>query len=94
MRPIAHVVPAALVELLRTTPLSEGKVGFAWRTVVGPAIERATSVKLEGDVLIVETSSSEWAKEIRRSSATILRRLEAFLGKDVAKSISLRQHHR
>jgi len=88
------VVPAALVELLRTTPLSEGKVGFAWRTVVGPAIERATSVKLEGDVLIVETASAQWANEIRRSSATILRRLEAFLGQDVVKSISLRQHHR
>ena len=94
MRPIAHVVPAALMELLRTTPLSVGKVGFAWRAVVGPAIERATSVKLEGDMLIVETTSPQWANEIRRSSATILMRLESFLGKDVVKSITVRRHHR
>ena len=94
MRPIAHVVPAALVELLRTAPLSEGKVGFAWRTVVGPAIERATAVKLEGDVLVVEPASAPWASAIRRSSATIIRRLESLLGVDVVKSISLRQHHR
>ena len=82
------------MELLRTTPLSEGKVGFAWRTAVGPAIERATAIKLEGDLLIVETTSAQWAGEIRRSSAMILGRLEGFLGKDVVKSITVRQHSR
>ena len=94
MRPIAHVVPAALMELLRTTPLSDGKVGFAWRAAVGPAIERVTAVKLEGDLLIVETTSAQWANEIKRSSGTILGRLESFLGKDVVKSITVRRHHR
>ena len=37
MRALVHVVPAALRELLRGMPLSDGKVGFAWRTAVGPA---------------------------------------------------------
>lgn len=82
------------MELLRTTPLSEGKVAFAWRAAVGPAIERATAVKLEGNLLIVETTSPQWASEIQRSSATILERLETFLGKDVVKRITVRQHHR
>ena len=82
------------MELLRTAPLSEGKVGFAWRAAVGPAMERATAVKLEGDLLIIETTSAQWAGEITRSSATILGRLESLLGKDVVKSLTVRRHHR
>ena len=82
------------MELLRTAPLSDGKVGFAWRAVVGPAIERATAVKLEGDLLIVETTSAQWASEITRSSATILGRLESLLGQGVVKSLTVRRHHR
>jgi predicted nucleic acid-binding Zn ribbon protein len=85
------VAPAALIELLRATPLSEGKVGFAWRAAVGPAIDRASAVKLEDGVLIVETTSPEWASEIRRSSATILTRLESLLGSDVVARILVRQ---
>jgi hypothetical protein len=59
MRPISHVVPAALMELLRNTPLSDGKVRFAWKTAVGPAIERATAVKLENGVLLVDGPAVE-----------------------------------
>jgi hypothetical protein len=80
------------MELLRTMPLSDGKVGFAWRAAVGPAIERATAVKLEGDLLIIETTSPQWAKEIQRSSGTILARLAPLLGKDVVKRILVRKH--
>jgi predicted nucleic acid-binding Zn ribbon protein len=90
VHPLAHVVPAALMELLRTTPLSDGKVGFAWRAAVGPALERATAVKLEDGVLIVETTSVEWAREIRRSSNVILGRLQGFLGKDTVTKIMVR----
>ena len=89
MLPLAHMVPAVLAELLRPTPLSDGKVEFAWRTVVGPAIERATRVKLERGVLVVETTSTQWAREVRRSSAIILRRLQNFLGTDTVTSISV-----
>ena len=89
MLPLSHMVPAALAVLLRTTPLSDGKVEFAWRTVVGPAIERATRVKLDRGVLIVETTSAQWAREVRRSSAMILRRLQNFLGTDTVTSISV-----
>ena len=64
MRPIHHAVPGALVELLRATPLSPGKVDFAWRTAVGPAVERVTSVRLAGRVLVVETSGPQWAREV------------------------------
>jgi len=90
MRPLSHAVPGALVELLRTTPLSDGKVTFAWGAAVGPALERVTAVKLEGRVLLVETASAQWSHEILRSSPTILNRLRGFLGPDVVDRIETR----
>ena len=90
MRPIHHAVPGALVELLRGTPLSPGKVGFAWRAAVGPAVERVTSVKLAGRVLVVETSGPQWAREVTRSADVILTRLQTLLGKDTVTSITVR----
>jgi len=90
VRPIHHAVPGALVELLRGTPLSPGKVGFAWRTAVGPAVERVTSVQLAGRVLIVETSGPQWAREVTRSADVILTRLQTLLGKETVTSITVR----
>jgi predicted nucleic acid-binding Zn ribbon protein len=90
MRPLAHAVPGALMQLLRPAPLSEGKVAFAWNAAVGPAVARATAVKLCEGVLIVDTSSVQWAREIRRSSGVIISRLQALLGDDIVTSISVR----
>ena len=90
MRPLSHAVPGALVELLRATPLSDGKVTFAWGVAVGPALVRVTAVKLEGRVLLVETASAQWSHEILRSSPTILNRLRGFLGPDVVDRIETR----
>ena len=83
-------MPGALVELLRGTPLSPGKVGFAWRAAVGPAVERVTSVQLSGRVLVVEASSPQWAREVTRSADVILTRLQTLLGKDTVTSITVR----
>jgi hypothetical protein len=91
MRPIAEVLPGALTELLRAAPLSDGKVTFAWRAAVGPALERVTSVKLEGRVLLVDTSGALWSREIIRSSPMILKRLEAFLGRNTVEKIEVRR---
>jgi hypothetical protein len=51
VRPLNSALPGALAELLRDAPLSPGKVSFAWRAVVGPGLERETSVRLEGSTL-------------------------------------------
>jgi hypothetical protein len=91
MRPLSHAVPAALAEILRAAPLSDGKVTFAWRTAVGPALERVTNVKLEQRVLIVETASPQWSREIMRLSGTILTRLQAFLGANAVEKIEVRR---
>lgn len=90
MRPLSQLVPAALMELMRTTPLSDGKVGFAWRNAVGPALERATAVKLEDGVLIVDTAGPQWSREIKRSNDVILTRLKTFLGEGTVHRIEVR----
>lgn len=90
MVPITLAVPGALVELLRGSPLSDGKVGFAWGAAVGPAVQRVTAVKLERGVLLVEAKTAAWASEIRRSSPTILPRLKKLLGEDTVSRIEVR----
>jgi len=90
MLALSHTIPGALLHLLQTMPLSDGKVTFAWQTAVGPALQRATSVKLVDQTLIVETTSLQWRREIRRSSGVILGRLQEFLGKDTVTHISVR----
>ena len=84
-------MPAALVEMLRGAPLSPGKVGFAWRAAVGPAVDKVTSVRLEGRTLLVDAASIAWAREVTRSSPVILTRLQTLLGKDTLTSISVRE---
>ena len=91
MRPLAHIVPAALRHLLHDAPISQGKVGFAWRAVVGGALGRATRVSLDGTVLLVETTSTEWSREVMRSSPVILSRLRELLGPDVVERIEVRR---
>jgi hypothetical protein len=92
MRSLSQVVPAAVMELLRNTPLSPGKVTFAWKNAVGPALERATSVRLVGKILEVETAGAQWTREVNRSSGVILGRLERLLGKDVIGRLDVRTH--
>jgi predicted nucleic acid-binding Zn ribbon protein len=90
MRPLTHAIPGALMQLLRPAALSEGKVAFAWNAAVGPALARATAVKLEGGVLIVEASTAEWTREVSRSGRVILTRLQALLGEDTVTRIDVR----
>ena len=90
MKPINQAIPRAVAELLRDAPLSHGKVDFAWKTAVGPALGRSTSVRLEGTQLLVDAISGQWARELKRSSATILARLSKLLGSGVVTEIIIR----
>jgi len=91
MRPLIHAVPGALAELLRDVPLSAGKVDFAWRAAVGSSIERVTSVRLEGRVLIVDVADQAWAGELDRASNTILRRVKMLLGPPAVERLLIRK---
>ena len=91
MKSLAHAVPGALRQLLHDAPLSDGKVAFAWRAAVGAGFDRASAVRLEQGTLLVDTSSAEWARELRRSQSMILARLQAMLGEQNIIRIVVRQ---
>jgi hypothetical protein len=93
MNPIASAVPGAIAAMLRSAPLSPGKVDFAWKTAVGPALQRVTAVRLEGDVLIVETASAQWSREVGRATRVILARLQHLLGEQTVKTIQVRSRN-
>ena len=82
-------MPAALSAILRKAPLTPEKVAFAWRTAVGPAVDRVTSVELTGSVLRVRAKDATWQREIERSAALIRSRLEALLGDRVVRGIDV-----
>jgi predicted nucleic acid-binding Zn ribbon protein len=88
--PLAQAVPQAIAELLRSTPMSPGKLEFAWKAVVGPAMDRGTFVRLEGRTLLVEAKTAAWAKEVSRSSRVILKRLQTLLGPAVVNELVVR----
>jgi hypothetical protein len=90
MRSLSHIVPLALVYLLRRAPTSQGKVELAWSASVGRALERITRVKMEGTILVVETTTAQWVREITRASPVILQRLQMYLGESTVAGIEVR----
>ena len=88
--PLAQAVPNAIRTLLRNTPMSPGKMQFAWKVAVGAAMDRGTFVRLEGATLLVEAKTAAWAKEVSRSSRIILNRLQTLLGPEVITELTVR----
>jgi hypothetical protein len=82
-------MPEALADVLRRAPLTPEKVAFAWRTAVGPAVERVTSVELRGSVLHVRTTDPAWQREIERSAGHIRVRLATLLGHDTVRGLNV-----
>lgn len=90
MKSITEAVPGAIAALLREAPLSPGKVEFAWRTAVGPALQRVSAVRLEDGTLLVDAQTRHWARELSRSVHVILPRMQMLLGKDVVAGMRIR----
>ena len=86
---VHRVIPSALAEILRKAPLSDDKVAFAWRSSVGPAIYRGTTVSLQNGVLRVTVQEAAWGREVERSSTLIRARLDALLGRGVVRAIEI-----
>ena len=75
-------MPRVIAELLRGSPMSPGKVEFAWKAAVGPADgSRHVPVRLEGRTLLVDANTAAWGREVTRSSRLILRRMQTLLGR-------------
>lgn len=83
MIPVRQFMPAALAAILRKAPLTPEKVAFAWRSAVGPAVDKATTVDLRGGVLYVRTRDASWQREVERSAGLIRSRLTVLLGEAV-----------
>jgi hypothetical protein len=88
VKPLQYTLPGALIEIVRRQPTTAEKVAFAWRTAVGPAVARASSVSLEGGVLRVGVEDAHWRREISCSLPLIRSRLEMLLG-DAISSIAI-----
>ena len=83
-------MPGVLADILRKAPLTPEKVAFAWRSAVGPAVDKATSIDLRHGILYVTAPDASWQREVERSAGLIRSRLTAILG-DVVRSIDVRQ---
>lgn len=89
MIPVHRILPDALAEILRKAPLTDEKVAFAWRSAVGPAIDRGTSVSLQDGVLHVTVREPAWGREVERSQALIRARLDSLLGRGIVRAIEI-----
>ena len=80
---------------VETSKLQKGfdkvNVADAWRDVMGPAISKyTTQLKLDGDRLIVQLSSSVLREELSYGKEKIMRNLNEELGKEVITKVVLR----
>jgi hypothetical protein len=84
-----QVMPGVVAEVVRKAPLTDEKVSFAWRMAVGPALDKATTVRLGSDgTLHVKAESQAWIDSVRASVGLIRSRLAHVLGDDAIKRIS------
>lgn len=89
MQSVSSLLAGVLPALLRRAPLTQDKLDFAWRTVVGTALARATRVRLEHGVLTVSADDGRWADEVSRARGVVLVRLRELLGDDGIRHIRI-----
>jgi hypothetical protein len=89
MIPLQRFMPEVLVGVLRKAPLSPEKIAFAWRSAVGPAVDKVTAIELRARVLHVRAKDAVWQREVERSAGVIRARLDALLGDDVVHYIEV-----
>jgi hypothetical protein len=82
-------MPDALAVMLRKAPLTPEKVAFAWRTAVGPGVNRVTAIELKGTTLCVRVKDPAWQREIERSAGLIRARLGVLLGEGVVRGLDV-----
>ena len=83
MEPFQSFSAAVLADVIRRQPPSSARTAFAWSVAAGPAMARAASVEARNGVLVVSPKDARWAREIERSSATLLSRVQTLLGREV-----------
>jgi hypothetical protein len=87
--PVYRFMPDVLAGILSRAPLSPDKIAFAWRTAVGPSVDRVTTIDLRDHTLHVRAKDATWQREIERSAALIRARLDALLGDGIVRFIEV-----
>jgi len=91
VHPLRDVMSPALVRLLADAPLSPGKVRFAWKLAVGPAVDRVTTATFRDNCHVgISVPDERWRAEVRRALPFIRRRLDALLGAEAVARITIR----
>lgn len=87
---VNQVMPAVVAEVIRKAPLTDEKVAFAWRLTVGPALAKATTVRLGSNgILYVKAESPAWSDAVGKSLGLIRSRLAHYLGDSAVQRIDL-----
>ena len=82
-------MPGVVADVIRKAPLTDEKVAFAWRLAVGPAVDKATKVRLDANgTLHVSADAAAWLDGVRQSVGLIRSRLAHYLGEGAIKRIS------
>jgi predicted nucleic acid-binding Zn ribbon protein len=89
MQPLQSFAPAVLADLVRRQPASAARTAFAWSIAAGPALARAATVEARDRVLLVTAKDARWSREIERSAATLLARVQALLGPTEVTSLRI-----
>jgi predicted nucleic acid-binding Zn ribbon protein len=90
MVPLQGFSAAVLAEIVRRQQASKERTVFAWQLAVGPALARATSVELVGDVLEVRAKDRRWIAEIERARPAVLAKMQHLLGTDAVRTLKTR----
>jgi len=80
VQPLQAFAAGVVAEAIRRQPPSASRTAFAWSVAAGPMMARAATVETRDGVLIVTAKDARWSREIERSSATLLARVQALLG--------------
>lgn len=89
MTPLRACLADVMAKLLVGQPLTSGKVALAWHLAVGPALARATTVRLRDDgVIEVSATNEHWREEVVRALPVIRQRLRPFVG-DAVKDLEI-----
>lgn len=85
------MLPAIVAAAIRNAPLTDEKVTLAWRLAVGPAIAKATTVRLVSDgTLHIKADTPAWLAAVRKSTSLIHIRMGDLLGEDLVKRLEFR----
>jgi predicted nucleic acid-binding Zn ribbon protein len=88
MRTAAELLPQLYQRLAREAGDTEALVLALWPAVVGPRLAvHARAMRLYGAILMVETDSLSWRKELAPLTGVIVRNLNQAAGKQILQDV-------